>query len=183
MKRAHRRDTRGFALVEMIFVVLVGGLGSLLALQLVHTTDELSCEARMRVRASTAYVRAHQAIAEQLANTAVDSLQGFDDDGASTQPSFQTVSGMEFGVPRLDARLEIFYERTTSDLGGRPAGRIAVRAPGATEASTLARSIREGSFRVRLEGRSLVIRLRAIHEGRDRALCEVEGETVVSLRN
>lgn len=194
MSRLCDHQRRGFVLLELLVALSIGALGVVLATGILSVSDTLARESREDLRMAAEYREAHAAIAAELRNAALDTLDGFDADGVATEPKFKRVTGIVDNDLTYSPEFELKYEdypgklksgtiTSVPGLGSGEIGEIVLISGGSIQ-RVLVRMVIKDSFQVRQEGRNLIIRLSilsGVHN--ERSMQVATGETVVSLRN
>ncbi len=182
------QEQSGFTLLEILITVAIATLSIVAGLQTFATADRLATDSRQHLRASAAYREAHQALRSKLRNAGIDTMLGFDSTGLTSEPRFREVLGLIDGAPELGPEQWLAYRGSAGvahdipGVGITEVGDIVLRTVGEPEEVVVRNAVR-GSFRVRQEGRALVIRLTTLHGSDPRRMKRVSGETVLALRN
>jgi hypothetical protein len=175
---------RGSGLFELLMALIIGATAIAAGLTVISSADRLSTGSRMRMRATAQYRTSHAAIGLALQSAAIDSLDGFDVlTGEATDPEYQLVTGMTDGEVTYSRLTSLSFVRDKTTIPGiGKVGRVVMSSVGEPD-EVLAANVVDDSFRVRQEGRSLVVRLKTYYLSGNEDPVIMEGETVVSLRN
>jgi type II secretory pathway pseudopilin PulG len=182
MSRPVRRES-GFTLIEAvvsvaIFLLLVTSFASAFA-----TTDGLSSEARVAMRANEEHRKNLEAGANLLRGADLGSLSGFAADGTTSALSFQSVQGVDTaGTPILGPVQEIKWRSTTAKVTGIAKPGEVVIVTGGTTVQVM-RNVPEGGFVVRQQGSTLKVALQTYYATSRGRTATVSGESSVTARN
>jgi len=181
-----RRDSiqsqRGFTMIEVVIVsvIALASLGAMGAL--VGSAQDLTDDTRTNTRATAEHRKNLRVLSNLLRSVDINTLQGFDDDGRATEPTFLRVSGVD-----LDDRSYLADERLVWKPDAKPVW--GVERPGAVYLETsggdriVARNVPANGFALRQEGATLAIELTTYYSLGERRTFHVTSETAVSLRN
>ena len=180
---AHRPSESGFSLVELI---LASSLAAMLAAGLAatfSTSSGLSHQSTTTLRVHEEHRRNLDAVANAMRGAVTTSLLGFDVNGNATEPSFQSVTGIEDdGSLTLDAARQITWRSNGETVPGvSQPGDLIVTQGG--EQSVLARRVLANTFQVTRLGGTLRIQLTTYCLGPRRILELLAGQTSLTLRN
>jgi len=177
-----RASQRGLTLLELLLSISIGVVTLGGASALTQTTTEMSRASHVDSRAHVEHRRGLLAVSDVLRTVALGTLQGFDAGGASSQPAFQRVLGVDAHEPLYGAIERLEWRRSNRPVAG-------VKDPGAVwlvtgkQARIIADRVPGGGFVVRQEGNVLAIRLTTYYATDQRHSAWVTSETAVSLRN
>lgn len=174
---------RGIGLFEVVMSLVIGGAALLAAITVVASADQLSSSTRQRMRATAEYRQAHKEVGKILQSVALETLTGFDPvTGEATAPGFKSVTGMVDGEVVYGPATELKFVAGGVGAAGVAIGNLVIEAAGEAP-EVVVPNLVAGAFRVRQEGRNLVVRLQTFHAVPGKEPVILEGETVVSLRN
>lgn len=173
---------RGFTLLEILFVSVLGALTFASAGAVFQGSNRLSAQAHLRLRA-LALQRANLAEVVRVLRAAQgSSLSGFDGGGVSQAPGFLRVAGATQDQVTLGEAESIVWRAIADDVDGvaSPGALFLTRPSGDRQ---IARNVPQGGFVVRRQGGSLTVRL-TTYLSTDAAHVEsVTSDVTVGLRN
>lgn len=177
-----RSGQSGFTFLEVTLAstIALAALGAVVSL--FGSTQNLTQDTRAHVRATSEHRRNLLSLSNLLRNVDIDTLEGFDESGIATEPTFQRVTGADL-VDRSYAGVErLVWEPAPGAVWDidRP-GVVSLITP--TEKRVVAVNVPAGGFSLRLEGRTLAVRLTTYYSLGDRNTAQVTSETAVSMRN
>lgn len=177
-----RPRAAGFTLYE---VVIVLGLTAVLLSSitpLFTSNSNLAEDTRAHQRAEAAHRRNLVALAHILRAVDLQTLDGFDANGISTNPHFSRVTGADLDDLLYTGNEELLWIESPIAVDGvtRPGAVYLVQGGNRT---LVADRVPSGGFRLRQEGQNLVIELTTYWATSAGRLVTEHGETVVSVRN
>ena len=176
-----RRTEAGWTLWETIVGMSLLALAILAFTNVFGSTEDLVRDGRAKHRAEENLRRNLEAIANVLRDIEAESIDGFDEEGRSTNPSFARVTGADRLGRIYGPSEELRWSASTGSVPGVDApGRI-VHVRGGAE-RLLADRVPEGSFSVFWDKGALVVEL-ATYYVVDNHLELVRGRTGVAVRN
>ena len=179
-----RNAKQGFTLIELLIVISILGAFMGSAAMVFESATRVAQDGQDRLDLTAADRRARTAIRRALQNASLDTLSNLEVVGPSHRPRFRIVEQFVGGAPVLSEEMELVYERRVADLDGAgPVGRIVLRVVGTESGWILAPVVKEGSFRVTLEGRLCVVSFLTMAQIQDGAPITLESKTRIFLEN
>ena len=180
MSKARRQS--GFTMVEVAIVAAFTLAGLAVVGSLLGTTEDLTDDTRTQMRSATEHRRNLETLANLLRAVDITTLQGFDEQGVATAPSFRRVSGVDVAERSYLPAERIEWRTAKSAVWGVPRPG-ALWLVGGSDARLLAKNVPAGGFQLRQEGNTLAIRLTTYYSIGTSRTVHTTGETAVSLRN
>lgn len=185
MKRAqhHRRSERGFSLLEMMIVVVVGAVCFLTIASLTKTTTALANQSQAHLSAEGRLREGLQQLCNVLRAVDLSTLGGFDEDTlTSSAPTFERIVGLTNGEALYSGAERIEWRTTTGSIPGvsQPGALWLVSPLGERQ---LARCVPYGGLVIRMDGDTLLVSLKVYHRAADGRVIDVAGETAITGRN
>ncbi len=177
-----RLGQRGFTLLEVTVSSFLGVVILGVATSLLGTTSEMTKESDVHTLAHAEHRRNLTYVASVLRGVSGSTLEGFDEEGISTAPLFQRVTGVDLRDRELTEPQRVEWRASSRPVSG-------VESPGAlwlvdgSNEEILADRVPQGGFQVRREGNVLAIRLTTYYARSTSHVARVTSETAVSLRN
>jgi len=175
------RTQAGFGALEFAIVVGITALFLATFSDVFSTSDELAHLSRVNHRAQEELRRNLEAVANVLRGAELDSIEGFDEDGTATNPTFGRVVGVDAVGRIYDGAEELRWVATSEKVNGvtSPGEILHIRDGVKT---VVARKVPKDGFRLSVEAGTLAVWLQTYYTAEHETQV-VAGETAVSLRN
>jgi hypothetical protein len=182
MKAHQANRQRGFTIHEVVVTVSLLALALLSSSKLFGSNQDLSNETRAHQRAEAEHRRNLRALSKVLRTADIQTLDGFDLKGISTNPHFYRVTGAALNDRTYGGDEQLLWMPAPRSVPGveRPGAVYLVR-DGHNE--LVADRVPAGGFSVEQQGQNLLIHLTTYYMTSARRLVKTASTAVVSLRN
>lgn len=178
---ATARTQAGWTLWETMVAVSLLALVLLVFTELFVTSESLVRDTRAKHRAEETLRRNLEALSNVVRDVALSSVDGFDDDGVATNPTFSRVTGADTTGQIYSALEELQWRPSGVPVRGVTSPGQVLHVRGGV-AVLVADRVPDGGFSVWVDGKTLVLEVRTYYVVRDH-LEVVAGSTAVALRN
>lgn len=181
MTRSRTRSQAGWTLWETIVALNLTAIALTVFGGVFSSSESLVRETRARHRAEETLRRNLEALANVLRAADISTLDGFDENGTSTNLFFARVTGVDEIGPTYGAGEELRWQASPTPVSGVPEPGRVVHVKDGVE-TLVADRVPKGAFTAWLEGNALVVEVKTYYAV-DNHVAEVTGSTAVALRN
>jgi Tfp pilus assembly protein PilX len=181
MNTTRPHPQRGWTLWETLIGISIIALLALTFSRVFNSSERLATETRTRHRAEESLRRNLEALANVLRDADVGTLDGFDSDGESTNPSFARITNVDATGPVYSPVEELRWTSSSASVPGVVAPGRVVHVRNGTE-RLVANNVPSGGFSVVRQAGALVLRVQTYYAVNGH-LEWAQGTTAVALRN
>ena len=182
MKTTPRSRVRGYTLIEVLLAAAFIPFLVTAVAKVVSSSGGLAEESRAELHAHEELRKNLESVANVVRTVDIDTLDGFDDNGIASAPSFSRVVGADVEGRVYAGSEQLLWLSIPDDVDGVQHPGVVVHRKGGTD-RVIARHVPLGGFRCELEAGTLVIRMSSYYLTSSKKLAQVSAETSVALRN